>query len=141
VLAGDPDDLLDRNEAPRLLKHPVAVRTWVAYVEHFDFLSERVVLVAGVKHHRRADILAWDAARRGRGRRQQGRGRGTDIDPRPQTLERLERVERARQLVATMKNRGRQPTGAELAGRLGVSERTGQRLLIELGEGRRQPRG
>ena len=130
VLTGHPEDLLDRHEASRILGRPVQPKTWDEYVQRSDFLTERTVKVAGVRHHRRADILAWDASRPGRGRRRQGlERRGPDRSPRTQTRQRREREQLAQDLVAASKNRGEQPTGAVLARAFGVSERTGQRLL------------
>ena len=120
------DDLLDRGEAPLLLRRPVSPATWDRYVADAAFLRERAVRVPGkgrrdqetkpaallgVVHHRRGDILAWDATRAVRGRLHTAAG-----------------------VAQQARAQGRTVSGAQIARALNVSERTGARLLKRLKE-------
>ncbi|MEU3356066.1 hypothetical protein [Streptomyces sp. NPDC037389] len=60
------DDLLDRTEAPTILKRPVSPTSWDSY-KRDPLLTSHVQVIGGIEHWPRHIVLAWDAARPGPG--------------------------------------------------------------------------
>lgn len=127
----DPQDLLDRGEAPLILDNPVRPETWDEYVENDPYLRERAVSVCGVIHHRRAHVLAWQSQRPGRGAGAGRKSGSPDSTARASTVEKKERLEKVAEMIERAAADGRALSGADVGRALGVSARTGQRLLAD----------
>ncbi|MFC9431523.1 DUF6292 family protein [Streptomyces sp. NPDC056987] len=118
----DPDDLLDRSEAPLILRRPVSALSWKEYKRADPKLSKHVVVCAGVDHHRRKTIIEWDRDRVGEGH---GGGRpvGTgDLMPREELKPRTAQLLAADPAI----------TAEQVGESLGVHEDTAQRALMAL---------
>ncbi|MFE0107468.1 hypothetical protein [Streptomyces sp. NPDC059009] len=114
-----PDDLLDRNEAPALLR--LSPRSWESY-RHAPGIAEHVVPVKGIDHWPRQKLLDWNANRPGSGH---GGGRPTgtgDLMPREDLAPR----------IATLLDAEPGITAEQAADELGVHEDTAQRALTAL---------